>query len=198
MKKIHILLLSAMIIAACNSNPGKITVKSDDGKSTATVDLNSAEKNTQQMQNKAEELKKLAPLSVDQLKGLLPEELAGIKRSTYNASTSMGFAVGEAEYRKDDNTSIKLVVYDCAGEAGSAFYSMSYWMKMNMQSESDNGYTKTVDFMNAKAVESYDKSSNKYTLVFLANHRVLVSIEGENVPLNDLRDAAKSLNVKVG
>jgi hypothetical protein len=197
MKKIHILLLSAIVIASCNSNPGKITVKSDGGKSTATVDLNSAEKNTQQMQNKAEELKKLAPLSVDQLKGLLPEELAGIKRSTYNASTSMGFAVGEAEYRKDDNTSIKLVVYDCAGEAGSAFYSMSYWMKMNMQSESDNGYTKTVDLSNGKAVETYDKSSNRYTLVYLGNDRILVSLEGDNVPLETIRDAVKSLNMKV-
>ena len=184
-------------LISCNNNPGKITVKSDDGKSTATVDVSSAEKSTEQMQNKAEELKKLSPLSVDQLKTLLPEELAGIKRSTYNASTAMGIAVGEAEYRKDDTSVIKLAVYDCAGETGAAYYSATYWMKMNMQSESDDGYTKTVDFMNGKAVESYEKSSNKYTLVYFGNDRVLISLEGENISLDDLKDAAKSLNVKV-
>jgi hypothetical protein len=197
MKKFLTVLLSSIMMASCNNNPGKVTVKSDDGKTTATVDLSSAEKNSQEMQNKAEELKKLAPLTVDQLKTLMPEELAGIKRSTYNASTTMGIAAGDAEYRKDDNTVIKLAVFDCAGETGAAYYSATYWMKMNMQSESDNGYTKTVDFMNGKAVESYDKSSNKYTLVFLANDRVLVSLDGQNVSLDDLKGAAKNLNVKV-
>jgi len=197
MKKFFTLLLSAIAIASCNNDPGKFTVKSDDGKSTATVDLSNAEKNAEQMQNKAEELKKLAPLTVDQLKALMPEELAGIKRTTHNASTAMGIAVGEAEYRKEDNSLIRLAVYDCAGETGAAYYSATYWMKMNMQSESDNGYTKTVDFMNGKAVETYDKSSNKYTLVYLGNDRVLVSLEGENISLDALKDAAKSLDLKV-
>ena len=197
MRKILVVMLCSLGMASCNNNPGKVTVKSDDGKTTATVDLSSAEKTTTEMQNKAEALKKLAPFTVDQLKTLLPEELAGIKRTNYNASTAMGIAAGDAEYRKDDNTVIRISVFDCAGETGAAYYSATYWMKMNMQSESDNGYTKTVDFMNAKAVESYEKSSNKYTLVFLANDRVLVSIEGENVPLDGLKEAAKSLNVKV-
>lgn len=197
MKRLLTAILSATVLVSCNSNPGKITVKSEDGKSTATVDLSSAEKNAKDMQSKADELKKLAPLSVDQLKALLPEELAGIKRSTFNASTAMGFAVGEAEYRTEDNKSIKLSLFDCAGEAGASYYSASYWMKMNMQSESDNGYTKTVDLMNGKAVETYDKSSNRYTLVYLGNDRVLVTLEGENISLDNIRDAAKSLNMKV-
>jgi hypothetical protein len=184
-------------MASCNNNPDKITVKSDDGKSTATVDLSSAEKNAEQMQNKAEELKKLAPLTLDQLKALMPEELAGIKRTDYNANTTMGIAAGEAEYRKDDNASIKLVVYDCAGETGAAYYSATYLMKMNMQSESDDGYVKTVDFMQGKAIESYDKSSNRYSLIYLGNDRIMISLEGDDISLETLRDAAKSLNLKV-
>lgn len=189
--------LALTAIAACHSNPNKITVKSDDGKTTATVDLSNAEKNATEMQNKAEELKKLTPMSTDDLKALLPAEVNGMQRSSFNVTAAMGISVGEAEYRKDDNTSIKLAVYDCAGETGAAYYSASYWMKMNMQSESDNGYTKTIDLMNGKAVETYEKSSNHYTLIYLGNDRVLVSIDGYNVSDDAMKDVAKSLNLKV-
>ena len=197
MKTFLILLTSAIILVACHSNPGKITVKSDDGKTSATVDLSTAEKNANEMQNKAEELKKLAPLTTDELKALLPEEVNGIQRSSFNVTTAMGISVGEAEYKKDDTTSIKLALYDCAGETGAAYYSASYWMKMNMQSESDNGYTKTIDFMNGKAVETFEKSSNHYTLVYLGNDRVLVTIESYNISDDTLKDVAKNLNMKV-
>jgi hypothetical protein len=197
MKNFLIVLTSAIIFIACNSNPNKITVKSDDGKSSATVDLGNAEKDATEMQNKTEELKKLAPLTTDQLKALLPAEINGMQRSSFNVTAAMGISVGEAEYKKDDTTSIKLALYDCAGETGSAYYSASYWMKMNMQSESDNGYTKTIDFMNGKAVETFEKSSNHYTLVYLGNDRVLVTIEGNNVSDDILKDVAKSLNMKV-
>lgn len=197
MKKFLIVMLSSIMMASCNNNPGNITVKSDDGKSTATVDLSRAEKSAEQMQNKAEELKKLAPLTLDQLKELIPEELAGIKRTAFNVNSAMGISAGDAEYRKDDNSAIKLQVFDCAGETGAGYYSAMYLMKMNMQSESDNGYLKTVDFMNGKAVESFDKSSNRYTLIYLGNDRVMVSLEGENISLETLRDAAKGLNLKV-
>jgi len=72
------------------------------------------------MTKKVEELKKLTPLSLDQLKGLLPEELNGIKRTDYNTSSTMGYAVAEGTYKKDDTTDMKVMIYDCAGEAGSA------------------------------------------------------------------------------
>ena len=193
------LLIASMLVAACN-NHKKIshTEKNADGSTTTTtMDVSDLTTSTDAMNKKMEELKKLTPLTLDQLKGLLPEELNGIKRTSFTTNSTMGFAVAEAEYRKDDSTVIKLDIYDCAGEAGAGIYGLNYWTKMNVQSESSDGYTKTIDFMGNRAVETYEKNNNQYTLTYAAIDRLLVVLSGRNTGIDALKDAAKSLNLKV-
>jgi hypothetical protein len=161
------------------------------------MDVSDLSTSTDAMNKKMEELKKLTPLTLDQLKGLLPEELNGIKRTSFTTNSTMGFAVAEAEYRKDDSTVIKLDIYDCAGEAGAGIYGLNYWTKMNVQSESSDGYTKTIDFMGNRAVETYEKNNNQYTLTYAAIDRLLVVLSGRNTGIDALKDAGKSLNPKV-
>ena len=193
------LLVVSMLVAACN-NHKKIstTEKNADGSTTTTtMDVSDLSTSTDAMNKKMEELKKLTPLTIDQLKGLLPEELNGIKRTSFTTNSTMGFAVAEAEYRKDDSTVIKLDIYDCAGEAGAGIYGLNYWTKMNVQSESSDGYTKTIDFMGNRAVETYEKNNNQYSLTFAASDRLLVVLSGRNTGNEALKDAAKSLKLKV-
>ncbi len=185
-----------LLLTACKGKNKATTITSEDGKSSVTIDTKNTGAITNEMEKKMEELKKLPPLTVDQLKAMLPEELAGIKRSSFNANSMMGFAVADADYKKDDTTDIKLTVYDCAGEAGAGFYGLSYWTKMSMESQSDDGYTKTVDFMGNKAVEDYKKYNNTYSLTYATNDRLLVSLQGHNTGIDLLKDAAKSLNLK--
>ena len=144
-----------------------------------------------------EELKKLTPLTTDQLKAMLPEEVMGLKRSSFNATNMMGYASAQATYRDSaSDKSLDLNVFDCAGEAGAGVYSLSYWTKMNMQSETDDGYTKTVDFNGDKAVETYEKGNDSYELSYLASDRLLVSVKGEKTGLDAVKQAAKNLNFK--
>ena len=196
MKTIWMYTLAAGILFAACKGKGT-TFTSDDGKTTVSVDVSKAEDAANEMNAKIEELKKLPPLTVEQIKTMLPDVLLGMKRSNFNATTAMGFATGDATYTKDDTTNIHLTVWDCAGEAGSSFYALNYWTKMSMESQNDDGYTKTVDFMGGKAVEDYKKYNEAYTLTFTSNDRLMVTIAGMNVPLSTLQDAAKSLNLKV-
>ncbi|MDB5226523.1 MAG: hypothetical protein JWN78_716 [Bacteroidota bacterium] len=39
-------------------------------------------------------------MKIEDIKAMLPEQLMGMKRSNFNATTAMGFASGEAEYTK--------------------------------------------------------------------------------------------------
>lgn len=185
-----------LFFSACKGKDNKTTITTDDGKTTLTVDPSKTETVANEMEKKTEELKKLAPMTLDQIKAMLPEELLGMKRSSFNANAMMGFASADAEYKKDDTSNVKLTVMDCAGEAGSSFYALNYWTKMTMESQNDQGYTKTVDFMGGKAVEDYKKYNNSYTLTFTANDRLLITLQGQNVSLDVLKDAAKALNLK--
>lgn len=198
MKLIFSLLLTSLLFAACK-NDRKITqtIKNENGSTTTTsVDMASLTSNAEDISDKMEKLKKLTPLSLDQLKSLLPEEVNGIKRSSFNANSTMGFSIAEAEYKKDDQTDLKLVVYDCAGEAGAGIFALSYWTKMNMQSESADGYVKTVDFKGTKAVETFEKGNNESSLTYVGNDRLLVVITGKNMDQNAVRDVAQKLDLK--
>jgi hypothetical protein len=152
--------------------------------------------NADDMEQKMEALKNLTPLTLDELKALLPEEINGIKRSSFNANATMGFSMAEADYEKDDETELKLAVYDCAGEAGSGIFGMSYWTKMNMQSEIDDGYTKTVSFKGDKAVETFKKGDNESSLTYVVNDRLLVTLTGRNIDAGTLKSIGENLSMK--
>ena len=195
-----LLLAAAVAVTACN-NDKKIThtQTSEDGTTTTTsANLADMESGADEMTQKMEALKKLTPLTLDQLKTLLPEEINGVKRSRFNANSAMGFAMAEAAYNKEDSdTELKLAIFDCAGEAGSGIYGMSYWTKMNMQQESDDGYIKTVSFNGDKAVETFKKGSNEATITYVVADRLLVTLSGYNMDVAEVKAIGESLKMKL-
>jgi len=195
----HLFLLVAVgILIACNNNkkPGEITVKSEDGKTTTTVDANNLTQAADALQKKTEELQKLSPYTLDQMKALLPEELAGARRSKFSANSAMGAAYAEGTYPINESTEIELKLFDCAGQAGAGIYSLQYLGMMNFQSESDDEYTKTSDFNGYKAIEHAKKDNSQATLTYLAADRLLVTLEGRNTGIDMLKQAAGSLKLK--
>lgn len=186
------------MLIACNNNkkPGEITVTSEDGKATATIDANSLNQAADAMQKKSEELQKLSPYTLDQMKAFLPEELGGAKRSKFSANSAMGAAFAEADYPINDTTQIELKLFDCAGQAGAGIYSMQYIGMMNFQSESDDEYTKTIEFNGGKAIEHGEKDGSRSSLTYLAADRLLVTLEGRNTGIDVLKKAAGGLSFK--
>jgi hypothetical protein len=190
--------VSIMLLPACNNDKKQTSVSATQSeKEKVTVDENETDAARQAvLGKKVEELNKLLPLSLDLVKALLPEELAGMKRNTADANNSMGFSAGQAEYVKDDTAKIRLSIFDCAGEAGSGFYSVNYWNKLDNNTENEKGYTKTIDFNGGKAIEGYDKETAEYRLMYLSGDRYLVGISGERTGLDAVKAAAKSLDIK--
>jgi hypothetical protein len=189
MKKIILCLPVILLASACHFGS-----KDSSGVSASSV-VSAMEANAGDAQKKAEDLKKLTPLSSDALKSFFPDAVMGINRSSFEVSNALGYSVGTAEYKKDDTTKYSVAVYDCAGEAGSAFYSMSFLTRMNIEKEDDNGYTKSTDFMDAKSIEEFVKSSNTYTESFVYADRFWVTLSGENTGLDNLKDFAKGIDL---
>jgi hypothetical protein len=142
---------------------------------------------------KMEALKKLTPLNLEELNALLPAEMNGMKRSSFNSSSAMGYSVADGSYQKG-KSSLHVMVYDCAGEAGSAWYAATYGTKMSMMQETADEYTKTIDFMGGKAIENFKKESKQTSLTFLSKDRILIILSGKNMTPEEVREAATKLS----
>ena len=206
MKRVSFLFLGAvMLLAACGNNKSKETsstnttngqTSTENGSSTTSTNPGTNTDASNDMAKMMEEMKKMPALSTDQIKAMLPENLMGMKRTSFSANSMMGYGIGEARYKSDDGKQLHVSIYDCVGTAGVAWYSMMYW-GMNMEREDENGYEKTTTFNGTKAIEKYQKGSDEYTLTFPASNRLLVSVEGEQTGLDMVKQAAGSLNLKV-
>lgn len=199
MKHVFILFSAVLyILIACNNNkkPGEVTVTSEDGKTTTKVEAGDLAQSAEAAQERIEELQKLSPYTLDQMKALLPEELAGAKRSKFSANSVMGTAYAEAEYEINDSTNVELKLFDCAGPAGVGIYNSQFLSMLNFQSETDDEYSKTIDFNGTRAIEQVRKDGSRATLIYLAADRLYVTLEGRNTGIDQLKKIAGNLSLK--
>ena len=201
MKKItYALLLLTFVFGACGNDKTKIstTEKNDDGTITKTeVDVKGMNNAADEMEQKMDALKKLKPLTIEQLKALLPEEIDEVKQSNYNASATMGYTYASADYKKDQEKGLEIQLFDCAGEMGAMYYSTAFMAGMNFQQENENEYTKTIDFNGGRAIENHRKEQNHTTLTYIVNDRLMVVLQGNNLSPEELKAVAKKLDFKV-
>ncbi len=191
--KFYALLAGVMLMAACNNNKDKVVIEDKETGTKTTLDVSKAEKFSQDFTKKVEELQKLTPYTLDEMKALLPETFAGANRSNMNVASAMGTSVAEADYEINDTTSVTLKIFDCAGEAGAGIYSMQFLGMMNLQQETEDEITRTIDFNGTKAVEQFEKDGSRASFVWVAKERLLVTLEGENTRIEPLRQLAGSL-----
>jgi len=185
MKKQFVLLFAALVLlASCGGKADKKdevkeekTTENTDNSTASSSDDNSSSP-VDESTRRIEELKKVPPLTNDQLKSFFPEEVMGLKRESFSVSNSLGYAIGSAAYGSESNADYNVVVYDCAGENGSAFYGAQYYATLNMESETQSGYTKTVNYKGTKALENFQKSNNEHQLHFLYADRFWMSVTG--------------------
>ena len=195
---VALLLTFVLFIAACNNKKPKdsVTITSKDGTEQVTVDANQMQKAAEEMEKIKDELGKLTPLTADELKAIFPAELMGASASDVEAASAMGASTAEAKYKINDSADIKVSIIDCAGPGGAGIYSMQYLGMLNIQQDDEDEYTRTIDFNGGKAFENCRKDRNECTLTYFSGGRLLISLEGDNVGIEALKNAAKGLKTK--
>jgi len=196
MKKVLFLSLAGIIfLAACTNNSSNtIVIRDKENGGSVTINVTETEASATEMEKKVQILKGLTPLSPDELLKFLPESVAGMKKTTNKAGTMIGLPRAEAAYSEGDDKRVKISIFDCAGETGAGFYFIRYGSLVNAESKNDDGYTKTIEFNNGKAIESHKNNSDEYTFLFNPGNRLLVIIEGKNTGRKSIKEAAKKIN----
>ncbi|HEX4875953.1 MAG TPA: hypothetical protein VFV31_04725, partial [Chitinophagaceae bacterium] len=108
----------------------------------------------------------------------------------------MGTGVATSDYEINDSVNVTLMIYDCAGSGGAGIYSMQYLGLMNFQQETEEEYTKSVDYNGGKAFEHCEKATNNCTFTYFAGGRFLVTLQGDHTGIDALKQAAGGLNIK--
>jgi hypothetical protein len=201
MKKLLIISCSLLFLANCSKKEEKT-----DKNSTSISDvisgaknLNSLSNSMEDIQKNTEKLKKMSPLSNDELKAVMPETMMGLKRTSLSVgdNSMLQFSSSEAEYSDGENKKIKITVMDGAGETGSAMVSvMMMGFATNSEKTTENSFEKMGDFNGVKASIKERKSEDRVNsdIQYIVKERYLISIEANGYTTEELKAVMNDIN----
>ena len=138
---------------------------------------------------------KVEVVDMAKLKALLPETLAGLKRSRFEGEkTAMGgfkMSKAEAQYRDDSNRNISLELTDIGGN--KMFGAMFAWAMIESDKETDGAYEKMGKVDGRPTHEKFQKDGSSGEYGVLVAGRFMIEARGNNVDMATLKAAANSI-----
>ena len=211
-KLFYTIFCSIFVIHSCgssdNKNESNEETKEERGlieniseASSAVKNLSKFEQYAKEMEQRMNELKKLNPISKEALKLAIPEELAGLKRNSYNIGemSAMSIASAKADYiSAETDKQLSLEIMDGAGEAASAMASIMFLaFQTDKDSENQDGFEKTIDLNGSRALvkeTTYNEVKNS-EIQWLHNKRFILTLKGKALSYDELAEIQKNLDL---
>jgi hypothetical protein len=139
--------------------------------------------------------------SVDfrQLKALLPEELAGLRRTNARGEKSGAFgadiATATGEYGSNEGPRLTVKITDVGATGPFGALAGLGWLTTEVDSEGDQGYERTTLYGKHKGLEKYRTDTRSGSVDVVVAGRFLVNIEGKDLEPVKLQTAAASLDL---
>jgi hypothetical protein len=196
-----ILAVAILFMLSCSNSPKKETEeKSSIAKAIEGAgNLSKLSKSAEKLEAQTAKLKSLTPLSKDELKAVIPENVGDFKRKSYSAGGNVAdINAAQGEYSKGDEKTISVSVLDGAGESGSAIVSLlAMGLSMDAESESNGTVTKNTEIDGVRYSTEDTKSDSRVSssIKFIHNNRYAVTLTGEGYSLSDLQAFLKSLDL---
>ena len=196
MKKYVLALFVFSAFVSCKDNP--VSKKIKETKEAVSNTTNAVEEMTK-MQDDIKELQEITPLTNEELKSWLPDEVNGMKRISYKAGQAgmMGIASIEAAYTNEDKSKkFTINIIDGAGQVGAAATAgMRMVMSQDFEEESESGSRKTVTKNGTKSIEEYRSGNNNSTIQLMESNRFYLEAKGNNMNLDETWDAIDEIDL---
>jgi hypothetical protein len=141
---------------------------------------------------------KVEPVDFRELKALLPETLANLKRSEASGEKTgaMGFKVSQsrARYKGEGNTRLALKIVDTGGLVGPMAFAAAGLAMVEIDKETEDGYEKTSTLDGRKSFEKWNSRRKDAELKVLVSNRFIVELDGDDLAMDDLKAAAKQID----
>ena len=137
------------------------------------------------------------PVDFRELKGLLPETIGAMKRTSSEGEKGggLGIAVSHAEARYEGGGgSLQLKITDPGTLSGLASMA-AMWMNMELDKETDTGYEKTGTANGRRFHEKYDKSSKSGEYTIIVGNRFMVDLHGRGIDMPTMKKAIDQINL---
>ncbi|MUH37281.1 hypothetical protein D9O36_15630 [Zobellia amurskyensis] len=180
MKNIGLVIL-LLLLGSCVGEVKEKLTKAKAGVSNASTFVKEARK----VEGRIEKLKNAVPLTNEQLKEWLPQNLGPLERTGFKVGQAGMYQVNSVEgtYKKaEDKKTLSVMIIDGAGPTGSMM-ATSYGLLGNFEMETEDEYKhqQTVEINGIKAQQIYKKKSNDTQLMFAYEDRFLVTINANDM-----------------
>lgn len=144
--------------------------------------------------NGGQQVESLAP---DRLKAFVPEELAGLRRSSIaserNAAMGLQISQANATYSDDSGRELRLEITDAGTAKG--LLGLAAWAGMEGEREENGRYEKTFREDGKLIHEEWDSNDSTGEYSVVVGDRFTVKVAGAAGSAQDLRKAVESLNL---
>jgi len=153
------------IVIACKkeNNPlSKIKEATDKvkGAKEGLGNVSEVAKNMEDAKGNIKRLSKLKPITKEQIKTWMPEEVGDLKRSSFNISKELGMTCKLVFKDEDNKRKININIIDGAGNGAPMMAMFSMMQNMDIDKENDAGYERTEKFGSQKVYVKYEKLTN--------------------------------------
>ncbi len=197
MKKYVLALFVFSALVSCKDNP--VSKKIKETKDAVSNSTNAVQE-MNKMQDDIKELQETTPLTNEELKSWLPEEVEGMKRISYKAGQAgmMNISSIEASYTNEDKSKrFTINIIDGAGQVGAAATAgLRMVMSQDFEEEDENGSRKTVTKNGKKAIEEYRSGNNNSKIQLMEGNRFYLEANGKNMDLDETWDAIDELDLE--
>ena len=197
MKKYVLALFVFSVLLSCKDNP--VSKKIKETKDAVSNSTNAVQEMTK-MQDDIKELQETTPLTNEELKSWLPEEVEGMKRISYKAGQAgmMNISSIEAAYANEDKSKkFSISIIDGAGQVGAAATAgIRMVISQDFEEEDENGSRRTVTKNGKKAIEEYRTGNNKSKIQLMEGNRFYLEANGTNMDLDETWDAIEDLDIE--
>jgi hypothetical protein len=136
-------------------------------------------------------------LAPDRLKSFVPEELAGLARSSISAERSgaMGIQISQANatYADDSGKQVRLEITDAGTAKG--LLGLASWANVEGEKESNGRYEKTFREDGKLIHEEWDSNDSSGQYAIVVADRFTVTVSGQAGSVGELRDAVEQLDL---
>ena len=203
MKKGITIIMVLLLVTACKNENNPLT-KMKEAASTVKEakqgfdNVNEALKGFEGIEENTIKLAALTPITKDQIKAWMPDEVGGLKRTAFTIGNQLGISTFKLTFKGDDGKKINISISDGAGN-GAAIVSMFMMMQnMEMDQEDEKGYERTQTFDGQRTLIKYRSAENyeKATLQCLKDQRFGIEANGWKMTPDELWGYIKELEIE--